>query len=385
MISLERSANRRPALTAGAGFLVALAALLPMTASANIASPIPALTGVVRGVSSPPTTVTSVVRGVSSTIPAVTGVVSGVSSPLTARGVVPGDYVSSGWAIRMAGTHPAAVVTLTKIVATIPLTCRTPHQRPSAVNLVLQMPDARVGLPANDTTWHPTANPAVAAGYQASALVGNLCAGGVLTRSGNSSYTAHLVSADTRDPFTMRFHTVDASSNPLLRGVRPAATINCASLSVNGAGLLQCKAAWTRRATSLATAVASGTGPGSVIRRVSHVVAVPHVVRTVLRHAQAVAGGTVAQASSGTSASTSAPPSLALRGSSAPPAPRVATQSPALGPVPVQVPAIDGVAAGVAGALPWNWFLLLAALDVGLIVTVMVRRRSAQRDRLRAR
>ncbi len=359
--SLDRSDNRRPAMTAGAGLLAALATLLPITASADVASP----------------------------LPAVTGVVTSVSGLVTARGVSPGDYLSSGWAIRMAGTHPAAVVTLTQTVATIPLTCRAAHQRPRTVNLVLPMPNATESFPANDSTWHPTASPAAAAGYQASALAGNLCAGGVLTRAGNATYTAHLVSADTRDAFTMRFHTVDASSNPLLRGDRSAGNTNCASADVNRIGLPQCKAAWTRRATSLATALATATGAKKVVREVRHLKAVPHAVRTALRQVRAGAGGNLSPRSGGGSASTSAPPSLALRGSSAPPAPRQAPRSPlqsaVLGPVPLPVPAIDGIAAGAAGALPWNWFLLLAALDVGLIVTVIVRRRSAQRDRLNAR
>ena len=43
---------------------------------------------------------------------------------------------------------------------------------------------------------------------------------------------------------------------------------------------------------------------------------------------------------------------------------------------------IDSVTAGVGGALPWKWFLLLAILDLGLIVGIVIRRRSAQRDRL---
>jgi hypothetical protein len=51
------------------------------------------------------------------------------------------------------------------------------------------------------------------------------------------------------------------------------------------------------------------------------------------------------------------------------------SQPTVLSPVPLVVPVIDGVNAQVAGALPWKWFLVLAILDLGLIVGLVIRRR----------
>jgi hypothetical protein len=57
-----------------------------------------------------------------------------------------------------------------------------------------------------------------------------------------------------------------------------------------------------------------------------------------------------------------------------PPAP-VPSQPTVLGPVPLVVPAIGGVAGPAGGALPWAWFAALAAVDLGLTAGILVRRR----------
>lgn len=53
----------------------------------------------------------------------------------------------------------------------------------------------------------------------------------------------------------------------------------------------------------------------------------------------------------------------------------VSSQPTVLGPVPVVVPAIGGVASPAGGALPWTWFLALAVLDLALMVGILIRRR----------
>jgi hypothetical protein len=46
-------------------------------------------------------------------------------------------------------------------------------------------------------------------------------------------------------------------------------------------------------------------------------------------------------------------------------------------------PLIDGGAGQVGAALPWNWFALLAVLDLCLIALIVVRRRRGRSDGVR--
>jgi hypothetical protein len=86
--------------------------------------------------------------------------------------------------------------------------------------------------------------------------------------------------------------------------------------------------------------------------------------------------------SSGAGRSATAPQSIPPRSLGTPggagitrgaPAP-VPSQPTVLGPVPLVVPAIGGVAAPAGGALPWAWFAGLAAVDLGLMAGILVRR-----------
>jgi hypothetical protein len=61
------------------------------------------------------------------------------------------------------------------------------------------------------------------------------------------------------------------------------------------------------------------------------------------------------------------------------------SQPTVLGPVPLVVPAIGGVASPAGGALPWTWFVALAVLDVGLLVGSLIRRRRGRGDGPRVR
>jgi hypothetical protein len=51
------------------------------------------------------------------------------------------------------------------------------------------------------------------------------------------------------------------------------------------------------------------------------------------------------------------------------------SQPTVLGPVPLVVPAIGGVAGPAGGALPWVWFVALGAVDLGLAAGILLRRR----------
>jgi hypothetical protein len=316
----------------------------------------------------------------------VVGLVTNVTKGLTAQSVSAGDYISSGWAISMPGNHPATTVQLTNISATIPLTCQVSGQPPKLLNLVVPMPDASQSFTANDTTWHPTSSTAGAQGYQASVIAGDLCHAGALTPHGSATYTANLASSDIKDLFAVRFHAVDARTSTSANNLNT----DCASPHNNN-GFAQCTAAWTVQTTSAAVAavVAAGGGSGGtvggIVASIGNLVTLPAVLQPVtalLPHR--ATGSQSAHPASGTAASAST--AGAVSGATTQPAPVLVlpapSQSTVLGPVPLPVPVIDSVTAGVGGALPWKWFLLLAILDLGLIVGIVIRRRSAQRDRL---
>ena len=324
------------------------------------------------------------------------GVLTNVTKGLTARWVSTGDYVSSGWTISMIGSHPATTVKVTDVTATIPLTCLADeHFR--VVSLVLRMPDAVESFSAGDTSWRPTASTADAAGYEASQRVGQLCHDGALLPHGNATYAAKLVSADTKNLFAMRFHSVDARTNQGAGHGNPVnPNTDCDSASQNHSGVAQCNAAWTVATTSAASVLVPppGVGPGtpgipsppqppnpgtvtgpvgSAVGSVGSLVARPPHALTAARRPAAPASRPAAATPPSTATGDIQPiPLLVL------PAP---SRSTVLGPVPLPIPVIDGVTAGVSGALPWKWFLLLAFVDLGLIAVVVARRRSAQRDR----
>ncbi len=100
---------------------------------------------------SPPCCPLSVSAAVSTTTSTAVGSLTNVTRAVVAGLVSQGDDVSSGWAISMPGTHPAATVKVTKIVATIPLACHTAGGHTQATSLVLHLPDTTVTIPANDT------------------------------------------------------------------------------------------------------------------------------------------------------------------------------------------------------------------------------------------
>lgn len=352
--SVNNSSTRRRRMRIGTGLLLALAAQAPLSVAAATS-------------------------GSSST--ATSGLVTNVTKALTAHTVRAGDYISSGWTIRMPGNHPAATVQLTNIGATIPLACQVSGQPSRLVTLLIRMPDASQSFTANDTTWHPTPSANARQGYQASVIAGDLCHAGVLTPHGNVTYTAKLASTDTKDVFGVRFHTVDARTS--------TSHLNTDCAAPHNHRLAQCAAAWTVQTTSAAVAAPVGPGGGSggtvtgtvggVAASTGHLVTLPALLQPILHRAT---GSLRSHPTSGTTAPTS--PAGAVSGVSTRAAPVMPSpsQSTVLSPVPLPVPVIDSVAAGVEGALPWGWFLLLAILDLGLILGIVIRRRVAPRDRL---
>jgi hypothetical protein len=87
----------------------------------------------------------------------------------------------------------------------------------------------------------------------------------------------------------------------------------------------------------------------------------------------------------GASASPAVPSSTGMRrpsGSGGAPVPVLPapSQPTVLGPVPLVIPAIGGIASPAGGALPWTWFLALAVVDVGLTVGILIRRRRRRGD-----
>ena len=304
--------------------------------------------------------------------------------------VLPTDVVSAGWTVSMPESHPAATDVLSAITATVPLTCVVLGQRPRLVDLVLHMPDVTQTIAAGDTSWRPTTSTAAAAGYQVGSVVGSLCSGGLLFQAGATRYSATLLSTDLTDRYAIRYHSVDARLNI----PRLGHNTNCMSVAQNPTGVAQCSAPWSAVNRVLASGKpllpsTNGSHPpaggGGVTGIVPSLVGrVVTVVRRELRGASqalsltgsAPAGqpaqlGAAQPAAGGSATATAGAPSspgnVPADRPSAPSLPRI-------GPVPA-LPAIGGVTAAVGGSLPWNWFLVLAIIDIGLIVALVVRRR----------
>jgi len=285
-----------------------------------------------------------------------------------------GDLISSGWTMSIPGRHPAAAVRLTGIVATIPLRCddgKGDDENGTSTSIVLRFPDASQSIAANDSSWHPTTAPADAQGYQVSAAAGDLCHGSASEPRGDVRYHARLASTDTRDPFLLRFHTVDARSRSPEHDDHHGANVDCSSTTANVHGRAACRAPWTRATRLFAAALSLPPTP----------VPVPHAPgahgsggagNQPPAQLGGIRGARLGSAAAGASPATPGPPVLVL------PAP---SQPTVLSPVPLVVPVIDGVNAQIAGALPWKWFVVLAIIDLGLIVGLVIRRRRAV-DRL---
>src|ERR1035437_6898323 len=218
----------RRALAVGVGVTVALAAGLPLAASTGSSSAAAAASrdGSNRLTSSPSSVIS--------------GIINNLTTGLVGRSVSKGDMISVGWAISMTGKHPATKVNLTSITASIPLLCVTEKSK-TPQTMVVHLPDAPQTFAANDTALHPTDSTSAAQGYQYAVATSNVCAEGILVPNGKVSYSAKLVSADTTDPFALRFHAVDANTN---------------------GGASQCTASWSPQTSSTAAAPAGGTTGG---------------------------------------------------------------------------------------------------------------------------
>jgi hypothetical protein len=340
---VRNSARLRRALAVGTGSMIAMASLLPSAAAAERPA-----------------------------VAAGPGVVNNDSRTVAGGRVDNGDLISSGWSMSIPGRHPAAAVRLTGIVATIPLRCdgdKGDDENGTSTSIVLRLPDASQSIAANDTSWHPTAAPADAQGYQLSAAVGGLCHGSASEPRGDVRYQATLASTDTRDPFLLRFHTVDARS----RGSEDdhhhgGASVDCSSTTANVHGLAACRAPWTPATRLFAAALSLAPTPVPVPRAPG-----THGSGGSQDQPPAQLGGIrgtpLGPPAAGASPGRPATPGLPVLVLPAPSQPTV------LSPVPLVVPVIDGVNAQVAGALPWKWFVVLAIIDLGLIVGLVLRRR----------
>lgn len=159
-------------------------------------------------------------------------------------------------------------------------------------------------------------------------------------------------------------HDVDRSDD---KATVPAAACAPATQST---GVARCPAAQTPPATNVpappSTTGGAGSGAGSA--------------------ASAGGGGTLPlplivgpRSVRHTTTAPSSAHSATARGTATAPRPAPVLQSPpststVLGPVPLLVPIIDGVASEV-GALPLQWLVLLTVIDVGLVVAIVRRRR----------
>jgi hypothetical protein len=296
----------------------------------------------------------SVVDGRASTV--ASGLVE-VGGHVAALHVERGDVISAGWSLSMPSKHGAATVAVTGVVATISLRCGDNHSAPPST-LVLHLPDAAVSFGADATGWSPTGNPAAAAGYQLSAVVGTVCPDAAPGRDVTVRYRARLVSSDTTDLFAMRFHSVDPLSDGAARpndGDHDGEDeMSCSSASESVHVRSRCATPWTEPAQARAAPAPEspgilGSGSG-------------HATLTTVPMPSATAPPP-------------APHRFPVAMGVHPPTPAAAPSQPAiLGPVPVVTPVIEG-ATPTAAPLGWPLFALILGLAAGLVTMVGVRLR----------
>jgi hypothetical protein len=297
----------------------------------------------------------SVVEGRASTA---AGALVDVGGHMTSLRVERGDVISAGWSLSMPSRHRATTVAVTDVVATISLRCGDNDSAPPPT-LVVHLPDAAVSFGADATGWSPTGNPAAAAGYQVSAVVGTVCHDAAPDRDVTVRYHARLVSRDTTDLFAMRFHSVDPSPDGTARPTDGDGDgddkLSCSAASKSAHTRSRCAAPWTEAVDARAAPVPAAPGPPGGGSGDATVTTVPGPSATA--SPPAPQRFPVAAGVHRTATPTAAPSQPAI-----------------LGPVPVVTPVIEGVTP-TAAPLGWPLFALILSLAAGLVTVVVVRLR----------
>jgi subtilisin family serine protease len=130
-----------------------------------------------------------------------------ISFPVQAMGdlqVSPGATLEAGYAFQTSGGHPAARVVFSRAVVSFSAGCAS---GPGGGVITVHLGWDSYVEPANDGgQWWPTADQFSLAGYQGSAVVPDLCGGGLVSLHNGASFTASLRSSDAVDPVQVRWH-----------------------------------------------------------------------------------------------------------------------------------------------------------------------------------
>lgn len=337
--------------------------------------------------------------------------VTNATTELATATIDPGDVIATGWTIRMPGNHPAATVTLSDVSASITTECRTDGSTTGGT-IVLHLADASLSFAENDSAWYPTTSASAAAGYQRSRPAPDACPGGVLSPHGKVTYVAHLLSTDTTDEFSMRFHTVDAhpaqghgGGNASSRSSRgdhnddeddggdtqgnqppPPPDTDCSSAPQDGSSTSRCSAPWTPRTTALAVSPAAGSpspggppgdgasagsGGAGGLQGLPVVISLPIPRQVASVTTPTTRSGTVPRSTGGDGGST--PTAV-----TSPPTPSSSPIDNLLQPVPRLVPAIGGVIANGGALGPWSWLAVLVASGLALLAAIVAGRRAGR-------
>lgn len=349
-------------------------------------------------------------------------VTSSPQDPGGSHQIQPGNWLSAGYDITMPGGHSDATIHVVSASVSVDVSC---DGRTRWGSITVSLPNEVYSIAAGDNHWYATEKSDQYTSYQGAAHAPNVCSGGVITELHDGGLgvvgRATLQSNNTTNNIQIRFHLFDAATNA------NHVDIDCGSQSSNPSGGGMCNEPWgpnvqTTAATYTAPTSApsssgttagtnsggttSGTNSGgttsggstpSLTGGSSGGTApvnsagsqpLPVVVAgggsaggsgaASSRRGSGVAGTTAtaipvqsAGGGSGNAPSASASPSGSSSGSTILPAP--ALGSSLLQPVPVLVP--SAVASTGAAGLPWNWFLLLAVIDCGLLFLVIARHR----------
>ena len=122
--------------------------------------------------------------------------------------VRPGSILKVGYDFAMPGRHAAATIKFLRGTVTFNATCVS---RPGGGVIAVSLADASYAVPRTSSTWYPSGAQNAPSTYQGSAVIPNLCGGGLVRLRLGGTFTTHVTSTDTADKVNVRWHYADGA------------------------------------------------------------------------------------------------------------------------------------------------------------------------------
>jgi len=117
--------------------------------------------------------------------------------------VSPGAVLMAGYDFTIPGSHPEVTVQLVNPTVVFQAQCVSGGDAGTIVVLLASDP---VTVPQNSSAWYPSGDQHSPLVYQGSALVPDLCGGGLITLRKGGTFSAVLLASDTMRNVHVRWH-----------------------------------------------------------------------------------------------------------------------------------------------------------------------------------